>query len=237
MAIRRTSGLKRLKRTVHSPYSSEVKDVGRDILITIRPQWKRNYSAEDRPGVFGLPSERWWKNGTRPKRDSMRAKCYGAEDAIRLEVSQRDLSDLEEAARYLRDTMETDWFQRRWPKFRELTIHYVPQVKGANAMATHWGYDKLPNRGRINCGKWALTKELVWLHELAHCIIPPGHHHDRLWVRTFLELVRLRMGKDAHERLRDSFRKHRVKFNPYRQLSEEHKAKLAACRPSARRVS
>ena len=99
--------------------------------------------------------------------------------------------------------------------------------------------DSQATAGRITAGPWAVPREEVWLHELAHCIIPGGHHHDRLWVRTFLELVRLRMGREAHDLLRDAFRRRRVKFTPYRRVAftEEMRDKLAACRPAAIKVS
>lgn len=224
----------------------------REITIRIRDERRRQYTLEDRPGVFALQPHRWWRKGKRPKRDSMRQKCYDAEAEVRLPMSGRKLESLEDAAAYLRDTMETDWFQRRWPKFVELKIRYSPQTGGANASPNRSNVFylrepdarlpvavTLPTAGRITAGPWAVPREEVWLHELAHCIIPGGHHHDRLWVRTFLELVRLRMGREAHDLLRDAFRRRRVKFTPYRRVAftEEMRDKLAACRPAAIKVS
>lgn len=220
----------------------------REITIRIRDERRRQYTLEDRPGVFALQSQRWWRKGKRPKRDSMRQKCYDAETEVRPQMSNRKFENLEDAAAYLRDTMETDWFQRRWPKFVELRIRYSPQTVGAHASPNRSNVYylrepdarlpvavTLPTAGRITAGPWAVPREEVWLHELAHCIIPGGHQHDRLWVRTFLELVRLRMGRETHDLLRDAFRRKRVKFAPYRQVqpTEEMLEKLAACRPAA----
>ncbi len=49
----------------------------------------------------------------------------------------------------------------------------------------------------------------------------------------------LRMGREAHDLLRDAFRRRRVKFTPYRRVAftEEMRDKLAACRPAAIKVS
>lgn len=223
----------------------------REIVVRIRDDRRRRYTLDDRPGVFALPSTRWWRKGVRPKRDSMRQKCYDAEAEVRLSLGGRKIESLEDAAAYLRDTMEMDWFQRRWPKFVELKIQYSPQTGGAHASPnrseTFYLREPdarlpvaitLPTAGRITAGPWAVPREEVWLHELAHCIIPVRHHHDRLWVRTFLELVRLRMGREQHDLLRDAFRQRRVKFTPYRRVefTEEMRDKLAACRPAAFKV-
>ena len=231
------------------------------LVVRIRGQRRRSYRMDERPGVFALPSEKWWRDGKKPRRDSMREKCYVAERLVRVDMGGMKptapdgvvTEQLQEVGRYFRDLMETDWFQRRWPKFEKLTIQFGPRTRGAwaspQATADVSAYDKdggttyrlrgIPMSGHILFSRWALREEVVWLHELAHCIIPHGHKHDRLWVRTFLELVRLKMGREPYELLRKSFTSQRIRTTPFRvvEFSAEHKARLAACRPPRRRVS
>jgi putative metallohydrolase (TIGR04338 family) len=207
------------------------------VLVTIRLPQRRHHKLVDRPTPFDLPHERWLKD-RKGGRDSMRGKCYAAEDIVRKQFpEQKTFQELDELARYCRDIMETDWFQRRWPHFTELFV----RQKGRS---TCYGGPRGTNnqgqviRGRITISTWGMGwsgdngGELIVLHELAHAIVPGGHKHSRLWVRTFLELVRLKLGMGLYLQLRKSFENHRVRCNPFRVVSEEMLQRLAACRPA-----
>ena len=108
------------------------------------------------------------------------------------------------------------------------------------------------NRGRG--GAWASTFQITlgvkarrkWivLHELSHVIVLRTQPHaEAAWhgwqfAKIYLELVNHVLGKDAHDRLRESFRSRRVRYKqPWtRSLTPEQRAaagaRLAAARAS-----
>lgn len=65
------------------------------------------------------------------------------------------------------------------------------------------------------------------LHELAHAIAQRGHHHDALWARVYLELVKFKMGAAAHDALREQFRVKKVRYKPARQMTEAQRLAAA----------
>lgn len=69
---------------------------------------------------------------------------------------------------------------------------------------------------------------LVLLHELAHLVAPPGEKHGPLFTAHFLALVRAMMGVQTHDRLRDAYKAHGVRFRPKRTVSPERRAVLVA---------
>lgn len=167
------------------------------------------------------PRSAWWKDGRQPKRDSQRSKAYAAEREVRKLIDQKTFTDIAHVARYVRDTMEAVWFQRRWPDFHEVAVQYVPGSSKCRA----WSWKSLNSDhaigGVIEMSTWGIGTrgehggELIVLHELAHCLTP-NDAHGRRWARVFLELVRYRMGEETYRLLRDAFRKHRVKYHPRR---------------------
>lgn len=220
--------------------------------IYIREGKRRGYRLSNThvaPGVFGLPSQRWWKNGVQPKRDSQREKCYAAERTLRPGLAQRKYDTVREAATFFRNIMESDWFQRRFPHFFYLRIAHEPGTRAAHACPTeHIRNREFVTRGWIGFSKWAMGHwgkadangteqtggELIMLHELAHAIIPGGHEHDRRWARTFIELVRHYMGRELGDALKASMRKHKVKFAPIRVVSPERRRSMGLLLAAAR---
>lgn len=209
-------------------------------LVEVRPQYKLWYPAAERPHPFNLPLSRWYRGGVVTKRDSMRQKCYDAERRMYAKVDQQKFENITEAARYLRALMETKWFQRRWPLFKTCVVTYAPTMSGASAVVLRQS-SEMPLKASIKMSEWALNdpKEggaLILLHELAHGVCPEGHGHGRLWARTFVELVRFRMGREIGDLLGSEFRNAGVIPAPVRRvsMSEEQKKRLAACRPPSR---
>lgn len=187
-----------------------------------------------RPAPFERSADQWVTAGRKPGRDSQRQKAYNAEDRVRKWMIESGIvgevyPDIADAARYIRDLMETDWFQRRWPAFRECVVEYMPGSSNCQAWTGMVDYRRWASIGRIEMSTWGLGikpdkrgqitgGELILLHELAHCLTPNfGHNgHGRLWARTFLELVRFKMGDKVHAKLRGEFDRERVKYRPTR---------------------
>lgn len=189
---------------------------------------------EERQAPFDVPHTRWLKGGREPKTDWMRQRSYDGEKALCNMPDQKRWEEFRPVAEYLGSLMATEWFGRRWPLFRELKVIYWKGLKSA------WANPSLVSvggviSGRIRLGRWAigakdarckLGGEVVALHELAHALCPPEHHHSPLWARTYLELVHFRMGRTAAQVLRAGFREHGVRINPYRVLTEEQRASM-----------
>jgi hypothetical protein len=191
-----------------------------------------------------LPHERWWKGSTKPKNDWMKQRSYDGEVAL-TKLEQLRFDDLKQVARYCGDLMSTEWFARRWPAFRELGVTYVPGSRWCWGKATFCARRGV-HSGRMTMSNWGIGKiggkvkdggEGVVLHELAHCITPNGHRHSPLWARTYLELVRFRMGKLAYLTLKRGFDEHGVRYRPYRVITDERRAQMARTLNLARQIA
>jgi hypothetical protein len=217
--------------------------------ITIRSDHRRDYKTHPRPGIFNLRSENWWKGGKMPKRDANRQKCYDAENAARkLFTDQMAFDTIREMATWFRNIMESDWFQRRFPHFYKLRIRYKPGMRGAWAWVTQHNVTTNTNNpefmqhavtGKIEFSRWAqgISGEnggsVIMLHELAHCILPSRHHHDRRWARVFLELVRHFISDNYAAILEAQFKARKVKYKPCRVLTDAQR-QAASQRAKAR---
>lgn len=183
--------------------------------VAIRPCARKTYKK--RPRFFEPDSKQWWWNGKVPCRDSFKSRSYRAENKfIRHEYTISGFGTIYEAAIYVRNTMESAWFQRRFPVFRSCWVQQ--QTRGL----TCWGrpLDTVRGeviRGQISLSRWGLNLgPILTLHELAHAILPPDHGHDRRWARTYIELVRYRLGVDAGAALQQHFRDEGLKLSPFR---------------------
>ena len=219
--------------------------------VEIRPGRKLEINPfTPRAKYFEPNSTQWWRKGERPRRDSFRQRCYNAEDRFALKIEQRTFGNIAEVAKYTRDFMEKAWFQRRFPQFTKCVVEYRPGssiCKGgprgyANAsedpkykdVASGWMGFSSWGMGKTGCHRGG---EVVVLHELAHAVLPAGHHHDRRWVRTFLEFIGCGMGQDTKRLLMEEFRREGVPYSPFKQVefSEEHMQRLAAARPNPKK--
>lgn len=185
---------------------------------------------------FDKPKDQWWPSGKELRRDSKRSAAYRAEDRVRVwinestDLEQIRFDDIADAARYARDLMETKWFQRRFPRFRSLVVRYVPGTRTCRGGPHYANWEGEVTQGGVSMSTWGLGKkadrrgevsggELILLHEIAHAITPAprfGAWHDRRWARTFLELVKFKMGDKVYRKLRGEFDKERVKYGPTR---------------------
>lgn len=233
-------------------------------LITIRaarslfrglPDYARFEALPKRPGVWALPPTRWFKNGVWSYRDSRRQRCYDMEKVLwgRDDFEVVVFTNLDDAARFLRDTIETKWFQRRWPLFRSVKLRSVHQLQGganASGLEHAWWSERrpegdvlhghIPKAGRIhvaasffgNCSLLHHCSDMLLLHELAHCICQPWVMHHRQWLRSYMELVKYRKGREFYKIMAEECRSAKLRYNPYRQvkLSPGHLEKLAAAR-------
>jgi hypothetical protein len=65
--------------------------------------------------------------------------------------------------------------------------------------------------------------EVVVLHELAHAVLPSEHHHDRRWVRTFLEFVGRNLSQDLKKMLMKEFKLNRIPYSPVKAVRTTNK--------------
>jgi putative metallohydrolase (TIGR04338 family) len=218
----------------------------REAIVEIRREHRILVKPEERPAPWNLSCRRWWKDGKGHQRDTQRGKAYKAERQVwgRADVHQRIFSELDDLAEYCQQVMERDWFQRRWPKFYQLNVTLINRKFCQGGPANHFyngpdrqKADKLVTNGRIWMTPWGMGwsdtfgGEMIVLHELAHAICPLGEAHGRLWARTYIELVRYQMGHRVADLLEEAFTLNNVRFRPFKLVSEETKARLAACRP------
>jgi putative metallohydrolase (TIGR04338 family) len=215
-------------------------------VVVRQPHRKRYAIAEqkglvERPKFFEDDSGQWWKGRVRPKRDSFVQRIYDAENKFWRGHPQREkLADIAEVARMVRGFIERDWFQRRFPRFLLCVVEYVPQKRAwAHAgprQSVTLKYGSAVTSGYMAYGPRAMTNWVV-LHELAHAVLPSGHHHDRRWVRTYVEFVGAYFGQDTKKGLVKAFRDAGIKMTPYRvvKTTPEMLDRLAAARAAAGR--
>jgi putative metallohydrolase (TIGR04338 family) len=172
-------------------------------------------------------------------RDTQRAKVYRAENAA---GRGKEFETVPEIEAYLTRCFSHRWFHRHYPEITEFRVRDGRRRRNAGGR----GYMRVGGGVcQLTMPKWSRC-ELVVLHELAHGItdivtdyrnakgVAP---HGWEFCEIFLDLVRHYMGAAAGERLRRSFRKHRVRYYPPRKgrkMTPEQReaacARLAAAR-------
>jgi putative metallohydrolase (TIGR04338 family) len=166
-------------------------------------------------------------------RDTQRSRVYKAEKAIGTTHSGERLREVRDVERFIKKQFARKAITRRYPDAtRAVKIHDGGGRRAAAAYGT-W---------KISLPLWARC-ELVIIHEMAH-IIAHRHYgecniagHGWQFCAVFLDLVRFIMGREAHDALKASFKKHKVRFAQSRTrapLSPERKAELAARLAAAR---
>jgi len=174
-------------------------------------------------------------------RDSRRQKLYDAEGYIRT----GPMMTLVEIDTYVRALLDEKWTRRHW-RIRESNYPTITDGRGSSDAR----YDSHDNQ--LEFPRWSRT-EMVVLHEVAHylarkcqdsCNGPhaPGRrhcayeaHHGWHFAKIMLMLVRHKMGKDWHDRLRTAYKDHHVRYTKPRTLTPEAR-RAAADRLAAYRV-
>lgn len=159
-------------------------------------------------------------------RDSQRSKVYAAERAVAAGIYSGHLPTMDEVQVYVTKIEEDRWFQRTFGNRRFL----VKDGRGRSAAGGGGGAITLPVHSR--------TPRVI-LHEVAHCLAgrrfgrgggwhAEGGGHGWKFCSIYLQLVRHFMGKDCHDMLKASMKKHRVRFTEprTRQLTDEQRQAL-----------
>lgn len=202
---------------------------------SIRPCARKTFDR--RPRFFEPDSKQWWRDGKVPCRDSFKSRSYRAENKfIRQDYTVSGFGTIYEASIYVRATMESAWFQRRFPRFHSCWVQQ--QTRGQTCWGRPLGTAQGEvTRGQISLSRWGLNLgPILILHELTHAILPPEHGHDRRWARTYIELVRYRLGADAGATLQQHFRDEGLKLSPFRRHALPSTSQKVQC-PSPQIVS
>lgn len=131
-------------------------------------------------------------------RDSQRARLYRAEGEV---DAGRRLPTVANMQAYVDGIVEADWFVGRWG---ERAFEVRPGFGHRRATADEHGVLQMP--------KWA-RRELVLLHEVAHCLTPPSvASHGPEYAGVLLALARRAMSPATAQSLEDAFTRQRVRW-------------------------
>lgn len=188
---------------------------------------------------------------TKPLRDSQRQKLYNAERAVPFGVT---FDTVEDCQRYVNKVWASPWTLRRFvvsehtrqeikahPNAADYILSKAQERKPPIVRPGHGSRSAFYRLGTITLPKWARNERVI-LHEIVHALRfrhvwnhtePP---HGWQFANTFLELVRHFMGREAHDTLKASFRKHKVRFRPPRPKRQLTPERLAALRAQAARM-
>lgn len=158
-------------------------------------------------------------------RDTQRQRCYDAESAIQTGADPK-LRNLADMQAFIDKVTEARWFQSRWGRISV-------EVRAGQRHTRAVSYGRV-----LHIPLWAREEEIL-LHELAHTLTSHrvGSHivswHGPEFAGVLLFLVKNVMGLDAWEKLRKSFKEHRVRFNnkcipPAKSYSVRTKTQVAA---------
>lgn len=174
-----------------------------------------------------------------PSRDSQRQKLYDAENEAfpakgKMLVGDGSMGDLDRRVRQIVGS-------RRWQDLAD-RAGMPADCAAREAVVTHDGSgcgSAFERAHQITMPRWART-EIVLLHELAHVLAPRSVRHHWPFARLFLDLVSTFSSHSNMLLLRESFRKHGVRYAPKRKrvmspeakalLAERGRVALAACR-------
>lgn len=159
-------------------------------------------------------------SGYSRQRDTQRSKLYRAERV--LDPFATPLPTVQDVERYVKRIEASKRVQRKLSvrKYMSLKQGSLGKVRGIRVHDGRGHRRAVSYGGTIAIPKWA-RKDWVVLHELAHEFTPrserTGGAHGWEFAAAFLYLVRLFMGKEAHDALKSSFRANRVRYTKPRQ--------------------
>lgn len=152
------------------------------------------------------------------KRDTQRKKVYQAEGAAFAKDSEAnvELSTVADIEKFVNHVFSMKRVQKAFP--RAFGNWDTPSVGDGRARRRAGG-----NVYGIHMPKWSRCKWIV-LHELAHTISLRVDSriafHGWEYCETYLLLVRYVLGLESYNRLKDSFKSHRIKFRAPRKRRE-----------------
>ena len=211
----------------------------------------------ERPKYFEPDSAWWWRKGIPPKRDSFRERAYTAENRFVVNlvesgaVEPEPFEDLTDIAKFARSMIESVWFRRRFPMFTELRIVTSARMRGAYAGPDRYVRSRDLNSAEVSKGYMVLTEKVfseragtcvaamprvLFVHELAHAVLPGNHQHDRRWCRTYAEFVGWLLGQEHKKALLAEFKRERVPYSPFKRMNNnaEQAERLAVARAMRR---
>jgi putative metallohydrolase (TIGR04338 family) len=162
-------------------------------------------------------------------RDSQKTRLYTAEQKVfgnpEKNYALEERLTLAACQAYVDRLYQDPWFRETFRTRRTLASGKPPAVldgRGASIARGNWARLKLP--------RWARNETTI-LHEVAHAVKPAGiweAAHGREYAARYLLLVQHYLGRETAQRLRQSFRLHRVKYTPKRQMTPEALERLRA---------
>ena len=170
--------------------------------------------------------------GIKLPRDSQRSRVYKAErEAFKGHVNlDYILPSLESCEKYARHVAQL----KRISRIEYAPAHYSHKLKAGWTPTISDGRGSPRARALgsvIQLPHWA-RKKWVILHELTHLLVPwhirPSHGWE--FCATYLKVVLYAEGREAHDLLKASFKKHKIRFRPKRTITmtPERKAELSA---------
>ena len=186
-------------------------------------------------GVGALPRTQW---SGKPERDSQRSKVYAAENeafrAYSPKNSEPTLPRVKDCERFVKKVFASKRVKAAFPRATR-EIWGVPRIEdGRGCRAARGGYSFLV------LPRWA-RRDWVVLHEIAHTItgreVGDVPAHGWQYCTVYLRLVLYVLGREHHDALKASFKKHRVRFTEPRKrkpLTAEQRAVLAERLATAR---
>jgi len=158
------------------------------------------------------------------ERDSQRSKVYSAEEVLK--AFEEPLPSVQDIERFVACVWKSQRvksaFSRATPRASE------PRVKDGRGRRKACG-----SSSAISMPVWSRNNWIV-LHELAHVICQREHGmrvaaHGWEYCAIYLRLVLYVLGREAHDKLKASFKQHRVRFRARakrRELSEVQREAL-----------
>lgn len=145
--------------------------------------------------------KRFRQEPKRMPRDGQRQRLYRSERAV---PHGDRFTSVAHCQAYVEDRLRSPWWRNSCPDIPSVTVTDGRSRRHAGAVRS---------RRIIKLPRWSRT-ELTILHELAHIATPEGcAAHGPEYARTYLELVRRFMGREAGAELRKAFQSHRVKVH------------------------
>ena len=151
-------------------------------------------------------------------RDSQKSRVYRSEKELM--HSGKSFDTIEDIRKYVTKLISQKWFKK----------HFINTFINVRSGGSRWAVADLYGI-RIPDLKWS-KREMVVLHEIAHCVTRAVSTHDKeaghgiLYCKNYLKLVQHQVGKDVSEHLKKNFKEYGVKYCAKKNLSESQRTAL-----------